>query len=313
MIQPMRTMTSLACLLLAVPTAAMAAPTSFVARSVESIDTPFMRAAALPATLSLDTLSPAEIAQIRLDLYAELQQSKPRPVQGVDGCMAWFYKRAAPTEAWQAFAYAVGGRDDGDGAIKLNGALRPTRFRYDIPSGSERGFYGTKSKPGPGPGMGSASIAVFHARAGHRDMARHQAADRALSQRLLVDQAEPEARVLRLLGTTSLRVQDPKMRCTDLKTHCRRYVFSLDRPAVWQTIWSGEEQPIALAAGAALEIAIEDMCPFSHQAMVEGAINTRIGGAEPDMKKYGLRRVESLRVVLKRHAEEAAKAEKTAR
>jgi len=36
-------------------------------------------------------------------------------------------------------------------------------------------------------------------------------------------------------------------------------------------------------------------------------INIRIGGAEPDMKKYGFRRVEPLRVVLKRRAEEEAR------
>jgi hypothetical protein len=305
----MKTSTHLAkLLLLAWPVAAMATPTSFVPRSPEVIDTPFMRASMLPTTLSIDALTPAEIAQIRLDLYAELQQTKPWPSEGVDGCMAWFYKRGKPTESWQAFAYAVGGRSNANGAVKLNGALRPTRFHYDIPSDSERGFFGMKSKPGPGPGNGSAWISVFHARTSYRDMAQHRAADGALSDRLNIDQAEPEARVLRLLNTSSLRVLDPKMRCTDLKTQCRRYVLALDRPTVWQTIWSREEQPIALAVGAPLEIAIEDMCPFARTAMVEGAINTRIGGAEPDMKKYGLRRVEALRDVLKRHADEAAKA-----
>ncbi|WP_428505658.1 hypothetical protein [Roseateles sp.] len=42
-------------------------------------------------------------------------------------------------------------------------------------------------------------------------------------------------------------------------------------------------------------------------ARASAPINIRIGGAEPDMKKYGFRRVEPLRVVLKRHADEAAR------
>jgi len=284
-----------------------AAPTQFVASGGEPIKTPFVRSSALPATLSLDALTPAEIRQIRLDLYAELQQTAPWPVEGIDGCMAWFYVRASARAPWQAVGFAVDGPSGNNAALKLNGSLRPAHFHYRIPTDTERGFYGAKSKPGLGPGRGSARIVVFQPRTSYRELAQQRAADQALGDRLDLDRVEPEARSLSLLGTASLRVQEAKMPCTDLKTSCRRYVSALDQTMVWKALVSGEEQVIARAADAPAELAIEDMCPFSRKGMVDDAMNTRIGGAEPDMKKYGFRRVEPLRVVLKRHADEEAR------
>ena len=281
-----------------------AAPTQFVASGGEPIKIPFVRASALPTTLSLDALTPGEIRQIRLDLYAELQQTAPWPVEGIDGCMAWFYVRASALAPWQAVGFAVDGPSGNNAALKLNGSLRSARFHYRIPTDTERGFFGAKSKPGLGPGRGSARIVVFQPRASYRELAQERAADQALGDRLDQDRVEPEARSLNLLGTASLRVQEAKMPCTDLKTSCRRYVAVLDQPMVWKALGSAEEQRVAPASGAPAELAIEDMCPFSRKGMVDDAMNTRIGGAEPDMKKYGFRRVEPLRVVLKRHADE---------
>jgi len=51
-------------------------------------------------------------------------------------------------------------------------------------------------------------------------------------------------------------------------------------------------------------MAIEDMCPFSRQAMVEGPINTRLGGAEPGVRRYGIQNNASLKAALRPYVQD---------
>ena len=57
--------------------------------------------------------------------------------------------------------------------------------------------------------------------------------------------------------------------------------------------------PIAVAPGIRYEMAIEDMCPFGRNALVEGSINTRMGGAEPGVRNHGLKNNASLKAALR--------------
>ncbi len=59
---------------------------SFVPQSSEPIPGPVVTAGQLPETLSLDALTPARVLQVQ-------RKQGPHPSEGIDGCMAWLYRR----------------------------------------------------------------------------------------------------------------------------------------------------------------------------------------------------------------------------
>ena len=256
---------------------ACAHSSSFVPQSSELIPGPVVTAEHLPGTLSLDALTPAEVGAIRAEVLQVQRKQGPHPSEGIEGCMAWLYRRSQPGAPWQPFGFVV---DKSWMAVKLNGQLRQAdHFYYAWPAQDQPAFLGMKSVPTAGPGHGAASITDFTPIQGFADLLSRAEAHEVIDSRVVRDRAEPDTRSLEFLNTASIKVERSRMRCTDLQTHCRRYVFTLDKPTAWSG-WSPRvSEPIALAATAPLEIAVEDMCPFSRRGFIQQARNTRVSGA----------------------------------
>lgn len=277
-------------------------PTHWVAASREPIPLPYPSAHQLPRTLSIDALTEAEIQEIRRSLYAELKDVPPRRVEGVDGCMAWLYKRHAPSEPWQAFGFAVGGTR-GFAAAKINGGLRRSSFNYSISPQSYLSLMLVgRNRPGTQPGRGYAASSMFAAGSGYQALKQAEPAYRDLFDRQVFKKEDPEARQLLFGFSDAVTVADKKMRCTHLKARCRRYVAPVTQPARWHPYHAEDGAEQTIAAGPPMEIAIEDMCPHARDSMVEGLLNSRSGGAEPDMRKHGIKNNSSLLEALQPYA-----------
>jgi hypothetical protein len=275
--------------------------TTWVAGSREPIPLPYPRTGKLPRRLSIDAFTEAEIRQIKADIYAELKDVPPRRVEGVDGCMAWLYKRHAPTQAWQAFGFAVDG-NRGFKAAKINGALRRVSLHYTItPDTYMTLFLYGSHRPSKRPGRGYSTTALQEAGSGYRELKRLEAAQGELEFEMFSKKEDPAARMLHFGQSDAVRISDKKMRCTHLNALCRRYIVPVSKPAYWAPYSSdlAPNENIATEPRLQTELAIEDMCPFGRQGLVEGDINTRSGGAEPGMRKYGIKNNSSLRDAVK--------------
>ena len=117
--------------------------------------------------------------------------------------------------------------------------------------------------------------------------------------------SEPRQCNLRLAPVSSLRVASPRARCTLLAAECRQYVAAVDNDAQWLPPGVGGSppttqaaDPVPLAPDLRTEIAIEDMCPFSRQGMVEGPVNTRADPVERGIKAFGIPGNASLKAAL---------------
>ena len=111
---------------------------------------------------------------------------------------------------------------------------------------------------------------------------------------------------LNLGSSNSVVVSKKELRCTHLAADCRQYTVGIDqlrwfRPLVYKDQLN-HEIPIDQSASNIAELVIEDMCPFSRKAMVQGALNTRGSGELAGIKRHGIKSfldIKSLRDVLR--------------
>jgi hypothetical protein len=286
-----------------------AARTEFVAATREPIAKPFPTIHNLPKTLSIDPMTDAEIQQIRQQIFEEIKFEPAKRVQGIDGCMKWFFMRHDSKQRWRAFGFAL----RSSGMAKLNGAMRPAWFSYSITSESVRGLLGMSNKPGTKPGAGAMWMHSFVEKASFRELLATSDADDSQAHHMNIGTLGPDARFLAFGRTSALRIGKPEAACTLLHARCRQYVFPVNVTSEWVGSITRNaanmdadhvHEPIAMAPGLNLEIAVEDMCPFSREALVEAAINTRAGGAEPGVRKYGIKNNASLKEALEPYVQE---------
>ncbi len=282
--------------------------TEFVPATHEAIPEPFPTIHNLPKALSIDPMTDAEIQLIRQQIFEVIELKTPRRVEGIDGCMQWFFMRHDPKQRWQAFGFAE--RESGVAMAKLNGAMRATVFSYSIASEPVRSLLsvlGTLYGPGTKPGGGGMWMQSFAGKTSIRELRATSEADRSRAHDMGMGILGPDARYLTFGRTNVLKVSRPEAACTLLRARCRQYVFPVNGAAEWiGSIMRNPanvdadhfHEPIDMARGLKLEIAIEDMCPFSRDALVESAVNTRVGGAEPGVRKYGIRNNASLKEAL---------------
>jgi hypothetical protein len=285
------------------------ARTEFVAATLEPIPKPFPTIHNLPKTLSIDPMTDAEIQLIRQQIFEEIEFKVPKRVQGIDGCMHWFFIRHDPRQRWQAFGFAL----RNSGMAKMNGALRPAWFSYSIASEPVKSLFGALDGPGTKPGGGATWMHTFEEKASFRELRATSESDGDRANRMNIGALGPDARYLTFGRTSALTVNKPEISCTLLRARCRQYVFPVNKVPEWvgsitrnAANWDADHihEPIDVARGLKLEIAIEDMCPFSQEALVEGPVNTRSGGAEPGVRKYGLGKNASLKEALRPYVQE---------
>ena len=252
---------------------------------------------ALPKALSVDAMSPVEIDRTRRGLLSHLQRTPFGRQDGVDGCMQWVFLRHGATEPWMAVGFALPWL--GVGAVKLNGALRSAQMVYAItPATSERrSLQGAVSVPGTRPGSGAMAVTSL---ADRSDLGRwflEIEDDRRQAGLVFAGTVPATQRYLRLAPVSQLRVSSLRMRCTLLAADCRRYVSDLDDDARWMrpgrsdgdtTPGASAQDRIPLSTGSGAQLAIEDMCPFSRLAMVEGPVNTRAAPVQRGIADHGI-------------------------
>jgi hypothetical protein len=278
--------------------------TEFVAATREPIAKPFPTIHNLPKTLSIDPMTDAEIQMVRQEIFDEIKFNPAKRVEGIDGCMHWFFMRHDSRQRWQAFGFAL---SSGGGLAKLNGAMRPAWFSYSIASVSVKGLLGMSNEPGTKPGAGAMWMHSFEEAASYRELRAMADAVDSRAHKMNIGTLGPDARFLVFGRTKALTISKPEVACTLLHARCRQYVLPVNVAAEWVGSITRNaanmdadhvRDPIGMASGLNLEIAIEDMCPFSREALVEGAVNTRAGGAEPGVRKYGIKNNASLKEAL---------------
>lgn len=290
---------------MAVQTAA--AQTKFVAVSQEAILSPYLTAKSLPKTLSIDAFSEAEIATIRQQIYESIKDNVDRKVDGVNGCMQWFLMRTQSAQAWHAFGFA----SEGASVVKLNGAWRRTDFNYQVvPEVIDRSNSMLRGR-GKFPSSGGSIITVFQPKQSHMQLLSDYKEDDKISGKLLRNEFEPDARYLWLLATDDLVIQSLNVPCSYLKAQCRRYHFTVNRPAQWwgrapaNNAYGGFTETISVSPELKTEVIVEDMCPFTRFGIVEGSINTRTRSAEAGVKAYGIPNNASLKAALRPYINES--------
>jgi len=284
------------------------ARTRFVQASSEPIAAPLPTLQTVPTTLSIDAFTPAEILQIQRDLYDEFAAREEHRAEGIDGCMQWLFMRRGAQQPWQAFGMSM--YRNGTGIAKINGALRRARFSYSIAPTASSGLFGSTYGAGKGPGGGSAMIESFTPRASYRLWRDAETADAQWLHQVSQGELTSQLATLWFGKTAALKIDDQNRACTHLKARCRRYVFPVSPDPYWSMVVKPEpptprDQAITAGAGYPVEMAIEDMCPFSRQAMVEGPINTRLGGAEPGVRRYGIQNNASLKAALRPYVQDS--------
>lgn len=281
------------------------APTTFVLSSKEEIPAPFPTKQTLPATLSIDAFTPEEIQRIRQDVYDSIQTQDETPREGVAGCMQWVFFRTEPKAPWLAFGMVGAGRAN-NGMAKLNGRYFSVYFDYTIDKQERRGLMGTLfgDTAGKGPGHGRTWVKTFVPKKSYAQWLMDEQHDQRLASEFFREEAVAGLARLEFGRTSQLIIEAADTPCTHLKARCRRYVLPVTEEARW---WlSGPKKdgrsisiPVGLAPGIQYEVAIEDMCPFGRNALVERSINTRMGGAEPGVRDHGLKNNASLKAALR--------------
>lgn len=254
------------------------APTEIVLSSKEPIAAPFPSADNLPKTISFDTLTEAEIQQIRKDIV--VAASPPERI--ADNCMQWIFVRNGKKDTWRPVgAVAAGSR----GIVKMNGAFRHTMFGLDMEYQS--GFMGRQS-PSKEPGGGGVSVQSFTSKKTFAHFLVERDSDDMEWFEIHVGKSSPSLRTLSYGVRNGIVVETQKMQCSYLKATCRRYSFPL-RTARWAGYPNKilQEQEFGVTPGLNLEMGIEDMCPYDRGAMLEHTINTRIEGKGGAIRKYG--------------------------
>ena len=286
----------------------LAARTQFVQATTEPIAAPFPTPQNLPNTLSIDALTAAEIRQLQRDIYAEIKGKEDRRIEGIDGCMQWLFFRTNAAHPWQAFGISMPGKMAG--LAKINGALRRTEYIYSITAHSHRTIIGMVHGPGKALGGGHAVVGSFSPKSSYNQWLLDDRADDILSGKFSRGELPSVMATLDFGRTNALTIEGRNVPCSHVEARCRRYFYPVNKMAEW---WFSDGQqglprlphePIPMVDGLTYEMAIEDMCPFSRLGLVEGPINTRAGGAEPGVKKYGINNNASLKAALRPYVQE---------
>lgn len=257
----------------------------------EAISGSFPVRNALPKRLSFDALSKEEIDRFRQELYSAAIESRSRGRDEWPYCMQWVFKREEKGGAIQPVGFSIGGEQ---AALKINGVLRP------ISLGGSRLFSDQYDSPIK---QLSLSAWSFRAIAGPADLIKSR-------DNISEDYREWKANTGNHLATLSITfpfksvVEETKgMQCTYLNAKCRRYVapiqsvswlFREDKPS---SVSQGELLPLALPS--AIDLLIEDMCPYAPGALIDGAIGGRVTRHEIGTKKYGFPKNPKLMEALK--------------
>ena len=257
----------------------------------ESILGSFPLRNALPKRLSFDALSKEEIDRFRQELYSAAFESRSRGRDEWPGCMQWVFKREGKGGAIQPVGFSIGGEQ---AALKINGALRPIFLR------GSRMFSDQYDSP-----IKQLTLTAwsFRSIAGPVDLIKSH--DNALE-----DYREWKANTGNHLATLSITfpfqsvIEETKsMQCTYLNAKCRRYVapiqsvnwlFREDKPLSGS---KGDLLPLALPS--AIDLLIEDMCPYAPGALIDAAIGGRVTRYEIGTKKYGFPKNPKLMEALK--------------
>lgn len=284
--------------LLAAATSSLAGGTQLVRHAGAPLADAYQDRSKLPPEISIDALSAAEVASVKQGILSYLRQNPPGRAEGIDGCMQWLFLRHGPQERWAAVGYSLPLFKLG--AVKINGALRRASLNFGItPIVEDLGWFrGTASFPGTAPGQGGISVTTLADRSDFAQWLAQMKNDGEDAMRYFRGQAPKTHWALRLASVSHLVVEAPKVRCTLMAAQCRRYVSRVDDDAKWQPSGASPEvgslrssvapEPIPLAPGLRTEIAIEDMCPFSRQGLVEGPINTRAHPVERGIDAFGI-------------------------
>jgi hypothetical protein len=291
---------------LAMASASAAEGTELVRRAGTPLADVYQDRKELPRELSIDALSPTEIAKIKQGILTYLKEHRPERADGIEGCMQWVFLRHSKKEPWAAVGYSLPSHRAG--AVKINGTLRPASINYGIAPDIRpaRGWFrGATSVPGTRPGGGAIFVRSFADRSDFAVLLSQLDSDNKNWLRNHEGTSEPRQWNLRLAPVSGLRVASPRARCTLLAAECRQYTSAVDNDAQWLPPGVGGSPPTnqaavpgSLAPDLRTEIAIEDMCPFSRQGLVEGAVNTRADPVEHGIKAFGIPGNASLKAAL---------------
>lgn len=281
------------------PEPVQAPSVALVRQSSVRLNTDFLDIKRMPATLSIDPLTPAEILDIQRSIHAHSLRYGPNItdswMRSSEACMQWLFVRHAASEPWRA----VGTKGGGNVAVlKVNGQMRHAlSARYTIEHGSEKGsglFRNTLIEvPGSGPGQGAVRLTALKSFSSYVEGQQQVEAVGSLF-RASMDQ-KPIGQVFELvvLFTKDLRVETAEMPCTHMAARCRRYVGSFGQNDYYQ-FFSPDPRPdagrrrIAIAGSGRAELAIEDMCPFAFAAMVQRPLNQRLAGGS-GLEQYSIK------------------------
>lgn len=279
--------------------------TRWAVQSHEPITTPVVTSRTLPATLSIDALTDAEIQTIRQDIYDRVKYTPPidplTHVAGADGCMQWVYQRWGRDQPWRTVGFRFNG---GKGLIKLNGALRWIDFRYGI--GYDLNDLVLKKRVRVVGSGGDADMETFTPYPSYAQAIASAASEAALQEALRVGEHGSRVRRLWFGSSNAIAIVQHDAPCSLLRARCRRYEFEATGPAHWQGFQRAEapygaivqSEPVAPIADTPLGFAVEDMCPFAEAAMIERQYS-RMSGRSSFVKPYGLPGNASLRDALR--------------
>lgn len=289
---------------LATAVASAAGGTQLVRRASTPLANAYQDRREFPQELSIDALSAEEIGHIKQGILSYLQKNPLGREDGIEGCMQWVFLRHRADEPWSAVGYSLPWLRVG--AVKINGFLRRANLSYRIePMLKAQGWLrGTVSVPGTRPGSGAIFVTPLANRSDFTQWLSELENDRQSSLRLLEGNSDSTQWALRIAPVSNLKVALPRFRCTLLAAECRQYVSVVDDDASWMPSGVNRSppkeavEPIPLASGLRMELAVEDMCPFSRQGMVEGPVNTRAHPVERGIKAFGIPGNASLKTAL---------------
>jgi hypothetical protein len=257
----------------------------------ESIPGSFPLRNALPKRLSFDALSKEEIDRFRQELYSAAFESRSRGRDEWPGCMQWVFKREGKGGAIQPVGFSIGGEK---AALKINGVLRP------IALGGSRMFSDQHDSP-----IKQLTLTAwsFRSIAGPVDLIKSRDDISQDYRKWDTDTGNNLATLNITFPFKSVVEETKSMQCTYLNAKCRRYVapiqsvswlFREDKPLSGS---KGELLPLALPS--AIDLLIEDMCPYAPGALIDAAIGGRVTRYEIGTKKYGFPKNPKLMEALK--------------
>lgn len=239
--------------------------TVLVDQSSEIIRVPNPLVSALPKTISIDAMTAEEVQKVRQNIHDGPYGLPPDGIGGRPRCMAWLFKRASGKTEFLPVGFVTG---TWSGVLKINGLLRPSYV-----------FAGTDN---------SANISVGSFQSTQTYAERMKFEDRKSSVDTSNSRAQEATLEIRLHG---FKVDVSKMRCSLLETQCRRYTSGL-RSLKWlydatpKRIYK-EEKQIRVETSSPIEIAVEDMCPYKHEGVVEQPWKSRLWGEELGVALFG--------------------------